>query len=210
MDLEELLSKIESEETKEAVVSAVEAEKQKGIESYNKKDRETLKFKNALKELGYDSTKHGDIESFVQSTKTLNQKASSSEVTIAELQERLATVEGNLEAERQLLQQKEAEAKVSKIKAELTTKIGDMFYGSKYLIESLSSQCEVVDGKVVYKKDEATKVSLKDAIPLIKEANKDMLKVKIARGSNTDKGVSNVADEDKTMADAIKKKLNLI
>ena len=65
MNLEELLGKIESDELKEAIVSIVNEEKQKGISKYSKKDKEVLKYKSALKEVGYDTEKYSDIDAFI-------------------------------------------------------------------------------------------------------------------------------------------------
>ena len=72
-DIAQLTGSVEGEKLealKNAVISLVGAEKQRGIEAANKKGQETEKFRNALKDVGYDPSKYESIKAFLDDYKT--------------------------------------------------------------------------------------------------------------------------------------------
>jgi len=203
MNLEEILAKIESDELKEAIVSKINEEKEKGISSYSKKDREVLKYKNALKDLGYDHEKYNDVQEFIESKKSVEQTATDSKLTIATLNDKLNELTATLESEKAQAEAIKRSAKENKLTAELTKTIGGEFYGADYLIKSL-----ITDGKVDL--DEATnQVFFKngdDLIPFekgvekLKEENRDMLKVTQAGGTGDKGGNGNIQPPEELLS----------
>lgn len=190
MNLEEILQSVENEDIKEGIVSLINAEKQRGIDSYNKKDKEVLNLKSKIKDLGYDSEKYDNVDSFFEALKDKDTRVKDSEMTIAQLNEKLNDVTATLEKQRVLSEKKAKESKTNKLTAELTNKIGNKFYGSQYMIESLINNERVdlsEDGSVVGRKGD-------DIIPFekfyetLEEENRSNIKVEQTKGTGSDKG----------------------
>ena len=201
MTLEEILAKIESDELKEAIVTKINEEKDKGIQSYTKKDKEVLKYKNALKDLGYDHEKYSDVTEFIESKKTVEQNVNESKLTIATLNDKLNDLTNKLDQERQQAEAIRRTAKENKLSAELTKTIGAEFYGADYLIKSLINEGKVdlddATNQVFFKNGDDL-VPFEKGIEQLKEQNRDMLKVTQSGGTG-DKGgtgIPTTVDED--------------
>ena len=184
MDLQEVLSSIENEETKEAIISLVEAEKEKGISSYRKKDSEVLKLKNTLKELGYDHEKYSNVDEFIEDTKKVKDKVSKSSLTIAQLNDKLNDITSQLDSEREAAANAKRLAKENKLTAELTKNIGKDFIGSEYLIKDLISEgrVDLVNNEVVFKEGDDI-ITFDKGLVYLKEKNKGMLRTNIKSGT---------------------------
>jgi len=184
MDLQEVLSSIENEETKEAIISLVEAEKEKGISSYRKKDSEVLKLKNTLKELGYDHEKYSNVDEFIEDTKKVKDKVSKSSLTIAQLNDKLNDITSQLDSEREAAANAKRLAKENKLTAELTKNIGKDFIGSEYLIKDLISEgrVDLVNNEVVFKEGDDI-ITFDKGLVDLKEKNKGMLRTNIKSGT---------------------------
>ena len=189
MNLEELLQQVDDESLKESIVAVVNVEKERGISSTKKKDKEVLRFKSALKDLGYDREKFEDLDSFISANKERESKTQKSSLTIAQLNDKVQSLAETLETERQQLAEKTRIAKESKLQAQLTEKIGNEFYGSKYLINDLVSngRVDLVDNKVVFKSGDDI-ISFDSGLTALKEENKGMLKVTQKAGSGESGG----------------------
>lgn len=184
MTLEEILAKIEDETVKEAVASAIHAEKQLGISATSKKDAENLKLKAKLKDTGWDPEKFDTWEKFVASKKALEDKSTTAETTISQLSDKVTDLANQLLESEKKTERAAKSAKENKLKAKLTEAVGDKFYGSTYLIKDLvsSGRVDIVDGKVVFK-DGDTSVDFDKGIANLKEENKSMLKTGLKPGS---------------------------
>lgn len=204
----------------EEIVGVVEAEKTKGIESYRRKDQEVLKFKNALKELGYDSEKYADVSEFIGTVKKKDESLTKKELTISELNNKLLDLETKWSAERESAKQIAEKANRNKMLAELTSNIGDKLKGSKYIIESLinNGRVTVVEDRVAFKDGESI-VDFNTGIQKVLEENKDLLIVSQKTGSESKKVDSKVEDlgdlskmsvaEVRANIDAVRSKLGL-
>ncbi len=171
-----------------SILSLVEDEKQKGIDSYRKKDSEVMKYKNTLKELGWDSEKYADVQDFVSNVKKKDESVSKKDLTISELNARLMDFESKYNQERENAKAIQTKSNRNKMIAELTSTIGDKLQGSKYIIDSLISndRVGVIDDKVVFKNGEEL-IPFDMGITKILEENKDLLKVTQKNGAQTAK-----------------------
>lgn len=210
MTLEEILSKVEDETIKNAIVDVVNSEKEKGIQSYRKKDTEVLKYKNALKTMGYDHEKYSDVDEFINTKKLVEEKATKSEMTIQSLNEKLIEIEANLQAERDKVVRKEQEAKTNYLTSELTKTIGDKFYGSQYMIKTLITDgvVDVQNNKVVFK-DGDNILGFDEGVKKLEETNKDILKVNQKTGSGDNGGNPIIPTNTDTVENAIRKEMGL-
>ena len=196
MTLEELMAKLESDEIKEAVTSLINAEKERGLTSYRKKDQELLGLKTSLKSKGFDPEK-GNLQEWLDGKIAAETRVQESSLTIAQLNDRLSEVQGQWENEKKT-------AKNSKIQAELTSKIGSMFYGSDYMIKSWLSdgKLDLVDGNITYDGK-----PFDSALETIKSENKGSIKVTQVPGSGVPGGAEKQmsSDEDKFIAQLLNK-----
>lgn len=139
----------------EGIQGLVNEEKQRGISLYQKKDGELMKVKAAIKEAGFDSSKHETLKDYV---KSLGQKAQSSDedkITINTLNEKLSDLtEKFTNAERAQMEAVQ-KANTETLRSKLTTALGEKVYGANYVIESLIQKGEVkkLDDKVVWSVD---------------------------------------------------------
>ena len=197
MTLAELLAKLDAEdlnrdELKNEITNYVKSVEEKGKQAYSKKDKELLKFKSALKDAGWDNEKYSDVKEFVSSLKKKDEKITTSDVTIAQLNEKLNELTSSLEQERAIRTEAERTAKQSKLTAELTNAIGKDFYGAEYLIKDLVRDGKVnlaEDGSVVFKNGDDI-VTFDNGINQLKEQHKDMLRVDQVGGSGKNGGVN--------------------
>jgi hypothetical protein len=189
MNLDEMLKKLSSlengEELAEAVMTALESEKERGIASTRKKDKDVLKLKATLKDLGYDKETFDDLDSFVENIKKTKDSTVKSELTINTLNDRVNELILDLKKEREAKEAITTKAKVKTLEAELQSTIGDKFFGAKYLIKDLisSGSVDIDEDGNKYFKDGDTLVPWEKGIESLKEKNKDILKVSQSAGS---------------------------
>ena len=181
----------------ESVIELVNAEKTKGIESYRKKDQESLKLKNAFKDLGYNSDEDGDLENFVNKSKSKKTEVESSKLTIAQLSEKLTDLESKISQEKLRADTMRQRADKEKINSKLTATIGEKIFGSKYIIESLinNSKVKIIDDNVVFSEGDEI-ISFDTGIAKVLEENKDMLKIAQKSGGGSVKQDSNISTTD--------------
>jgi len=181
----------------ESVLELVNAEKTKGIETYQKKDKEALKLKNAMKELGYDPDVDGDLDNFVTKSKSKKVDVESSKLTIAQMSEKLTTLETQMAQEKLRADTQRQRADREKINSKLTSTIGDKIFGSKYIIESLitNGKVKIVDDNVVFSEGDDI-IPFDTGINKVLEENKEMLKVAQKNGGGSVKKDSNPSTMD--------------
>ncbi len=180
----------------EAYVGAVEEEKQKGIKFYKDKDNEVLKYKSLVKEQEAKST-----------TSTTD-----AQLQINTLTEKVEGLMASLTSEREAKSAIEKKAKTKTLEAELIGKIGDKFYGSQYMIKDLinSGTVDINDEGTPYFKDGDNVVTLDKGIELLKERNKDMLKITQVSGSGDAGGKTDSTKLMDKPTDQVLKELGLI
>jgi len=194
MTLEELLALLTSGEitkeqyasVKETIEGAINAEKTKGIESYQKKDREVLKYKQALKAIGYDKDTEDGVDGFVQSLKGKLGTTESSQLTIAELSNKLTELTEAYNNDKLKLQQTQEQADLGLITTELTKALGERFNGSSAIMDGLigRKRVKVVDGKVAFVNGESV-IPFEAGVKTLEEEYKDLLKNQQRPGVNT-------------------------
>jgi len=204
MTLEEILAELD-EPKRAAVQTAIQNEKTAGINASNKKDKENLKLKSSLKELGYDSEKFETVDLFIADRKAIADKAATGEVTIATLNSDVSGLQTRLDD--MVAKEKKAttDARNSSLTAKLTSSIGNTFYGSDYMIKDLirESKVDLVGGEVVFKKGDEV-IAFDAGVAQLKEANKDSLKV-VQKGGSGDKGGDSFeGGEPSTFAEKLK------
>lgn len=208
MTLEEILQTVESEDVKEAIVAKINEEKERGISEYRKKDQEVLKYKGMIKDLGYDSDKYDSIDSFIESKKKVDKVATESNLTIAQLNDKLNTYMSQLEAERESSRQIQKKAKENKLQADLTSKIGSVFYGADFMVKTLISEgiADIQDDQTIIKDGDRV-LSLDEGVNVLKEKYKDSLKVQQVAGSGDNGGQKVTPQKEKTFAEQMAERL---
>ena len=206
MDLEELLSVL-PEEYKDTVANLVNAEKQKGISEYKKKDSEVMKYKALVKDLGYDSEQYSNVDEFKQSTKTKLDTAEKSSLTLKMLNEQLTDLKSQLTNEVNSRVEKETKFKHEKIRNVLNQEIGNKLYGSKYLIDNIisSNQLDLNDDSIVSKDGK----DLNTFITNILEENKDSLRVEQTKGPDLRINPSKTELSDKSVIEQLRAQMGL-
>jgi hypothetical protein len=139
----------------EAVISTVEAERQKGVlesQKTNKEAQNLRKYKIAFEGLGYNPEEH-QLEDFISSLKSEKEtasKAKETKVTLDSISKDFNDLKANFEKtqaelakERKQAQELKDKATKSKMKEVLTSKLGNEIYGADLIIESL-----IAGGKV--------------------------------------------------------------
>ena len=196
------------------IITLVEEEKNRGIESYRKKDQEVLKYKNTLKELGWDSEKYQDVSEFVTTVKKKDEVVSKKDITISELNTKLIDLESKWTQERESAKQITEKSNRNKMLAELTGAIGDKLRGSKYIIDSYISngRVAIVDDKVAFRDGETT-IDFNTGIQKVLEENKDLLIVNQKTGSEskkTDTKVEDLGDLSKMSISEVRANIDVI
>lgn len=185
----------------EAVQGLVEAEKQKGITLYQKKDGELLKLKNSLKETGYDPESGKNFKDYLTELSTKAKASTEAEVTINTLNSKLSDLtEKFAEAQNKQRAAEEASVKDS-LKTKLTTLLGDKVYGSKFVIDNLVAKGEVkkIDGKEVWNVDGAD-VDFNTGLDKFLKNNADIVKSSQAGGTGQPGGSSKSAVDNSKMS----------
>jgi len=183
MDIDEiigLLPETVREVAKDRILSEIDQEKQRVITEYRKKDSEVLKYKNTLRDIGYDPETFASVEEFKTSIKTKTAAADTSNLTLKMLQEQLSDIKTQLVNETNLRVTSEEKVKTGSIKQLLVEQIGGKFYGDQYLIENIisSKQLDIIDNKVVANDGRPFEQFITDLF----EQNKDNLKVEQKTG----------------------------
>jgi len=215
MTLEEILKAVEqldnAEELREAIIETIETERDRGITATRKKDKDVLKLKATLKDLGYDKKEFDGLDSFVESTRKIKEDSTKSKLTINSLSERVEDLINSLKTEREAKTQIEKQAKSKTLEAELTSAIGDKFYGSKYLIKDIiySGSVDIDnDGSVFFKQGDNV-LSFSKGIETIMDKNKDMLKLSQSGGSGDKGGTTDSTTLMEGSADEVLNQLGL-
>lgn len=177
MTLEEVLNLIDEDKREEAATvinSMIEAEKEKGITTYRKKNKESIKYKNIIRDLGYNPDDYSSYDEFKETVLDKMNKAETSMTEIEKLNQKIATLTEAYEEERKIRTQKEQESQKIKIQNKLKEALSPKLYGADYLIENLLNKGEFVI--------EDDNIVSKDGLPFdakiekIIESNKDNLK----------------------------------
>lgn len=211
MTLEELLSKVSDETLKEQIADFVAEQKDYSVSQYRKKDKEVLDMKIKLK------TKFGiedlnDLDDIVDKYTKNSEESTKSKLTINSLNERVEELINSLNNEREAKIQIEKKAKTKTLEAELTSHIGDKFYGSKYLIKDLINDGAFdidTDGSLFYKSGD-TVLPFDKGIEAIKEKNKDMLRISQTVGSGDTGGKTDTTKLMDKPTEQVLKELGLI
>jgi len=159
MTIEELMAMIggdNADTIKNGIVGLINDEKTKGVESYNKKDKETMKFKNALKGLGYDHEKHETVDSFLTE---FQDELSNKDKTITDDKITTNSLNEKIDLLTKSISDRDAREEVLRVKTEnatmrskLTEALTGKVYGPNFIIDSLITNKEVSlnDDKVVF------------------------------------------------------------
>jgi len=183
MTIEEILAIANSDEiNKELLVSKINDYASEQKRQYTSKDKEVLKYKQAVKKLGYNSDEHTNVDSFIDvmlsKVNTTNQPQPNDRVSV--LEAKLAEYETKI---------KNADKRDtdSTIFTKLNEAFGSKIKGSKAIIENLmlKEAVKLVDGEVVFKGKTDDEVELFDAgINKILSEYQDLLIVEQVKGSN--------------------------
>lgn len=144
--------------------SALDKEKQFGIQKYSEKDKEAAKlrkYKGSLKELGWDG--ESDPEEFIANVKDKlegRQAESNTALTdlnkqFKQLQKEFEKTQGELQTEREQRTTLQKQNKTKTIESALQPKLAEQFYGSQFIIKALIADGQVdldEGGQVVFKK----------------------------------------------------------
>jgi len=208
MTLEEILGSIEADNVKEAIVAKINEEKERGISEYRKKDQEVLKYKGLIKDLGYDSDKYESIDSFVESKKKVDKVATESNLTIAQLNDKLTNYMTELETERNNTRQIQKKAKETKLNADLSGKLGNMFYGADFMVKTLISEgvADIENDQTIIRDGDRV-LSLDEGINLLKDKYKDSLKATQVAGSGDNGGTKVTPQKEKSFAEQMAERL---
>ena len=146
-----LIAEDKQEEVKTFVSGLVESEKTKGIDSYNKKDKEVLKYKTLIKDLGYDNEQFESVDAFKESFKETKNVAEQSSITIEQLNEKFETLNTAYTGEVSKRQSQEKEINDTTIRSALDKEIGTKIYGANAIIENvlLKGSLAIIDNKIV-------------------------------------------------------------
>lgn len=136
-------------------LSKIEEEKERGIQSYRKKDAETLKLKNQLRSL-----ETGTDENILR------------EKTVAE---QIKALQDQLDQERTTRSEAENKIKNKTIESELTKALGDKIYGAEDFIQLavLRGDLKILDDQIVTSEGKP----FSDYITNVLESKKGQLKV---------------------------------
>lgn len=196
MTVEELKEMISKDDiNKELVLSKLDEFANDAKNSYKRKDIEALKFKSAIKKLGYSSDEHSSVDTFIESmlSKSQHQALPSDKITL--LESRLAEYETKVQAS----DKRESDAK---IQSKLSSAIGSKLKGSKAIVENLMLKgvVKLVDGEVVFKgKTDDEFVLFDNGINALLEEHQDLLIVDQIRGGNIKPILSNNTDKTLSM-----------
>lgn len=137
----------DSEAVLENVLNSIEEEKEKGIESKRKADREAknlrtakINLENALKEVGYNPDEHDPLE-FLSDLKEAKEKVASGDVTnkseLAKVMKQLSDLQKKFEEKDKEANELKDRTRKGTIKDHLAKAIGEKVYGSQFVINNL-------------------------------------------------------------------------
>ena len=190
---------LDNDKILEGVQGLINAEKQKGITEYQKKDGELLKLKNFIKESGFDSDRHGTLKEYIKSISTKAANSDNDKVTINSLTEKLNELTETFATSQRVQKEATEKANTESLRSVLTSELGSKVFGAGFIIDNLLRKGDVkkVDGKDIFSVD-GVDLDLKTGINKFLENNRD-----IVRSTPTDgRGVPVAgADEHKDYAD---------
>ena len=169
---------------------------------YTNKDKEVLKYKSAMKTLGYSSEEFESLDKFTEHMNSIKEKATTASSTgnaNEELTNKLNLLETKLNAYEQKDKENKAKLDRTKIEGKLGGELNDKLQGAKYVIKDLINEkrVAVVDDEVVFKNGEDV-VLFADGIKSVLEDNKELLKNPQNPGANTkDKNSNNTSNKNK-------------
>ena len=191
-EIAQLTGSVEGEKLealKNAVISLVGAEKQRGIEAANKKGQETEKFRNALKDVGYDPSKYESIKAFLDYYKT---NAATTQTKLSEsekVQQAFSALSTELESIKAELETTKREKLNNGVKLALTEAIGDRIYGADIAVQSLISGGNFVEeGGKFFAVDGDTKTPVLDFANAFVDSRTDIHKVSQRAGGESSGG----------------------
>lgn len=177
-------------------VSAVTAEKSRGIEESRKTNKEAQalrKYKQIVEKLGYDGEQ--DLEEFAQSlSETIEGKTSKGNSELSDLQKKIAKIQRDFEASQNELKTEREQRtalqqlnKVKTIESKLGPKLSEEFYGSQYLIKALLAD-GLVDlddsGEIIFKQGDQT-IGFEEGFKKLSETHAESRKNKQAAGAGS-------------------------
>jgi hypothetical protein len=207
MEIDELLVMInesleaeKAESLKEGVISLLNAEKERGIQTYTKKDKEAMKLKEVLRSLGYDKDQYDTYDDFVSKKREGESKKYETDLTLSSLNEKINALNSQLNAERAEKEAISRKIKTEKARSILSSELSDKVYGAKYLIESLISNNDFdIDGDNVYTKIGDEKKHITKLIEEVLDQNKDILKINQRPGAEAKPSGDNVSQHALTL-----------
>ena len=221
MELKEIKERLETmdngSEVMEAVVTLINAEKDKGIETHRKVNNEAKnlrRFKQSMEAVGYDA--ESDLDEFTAGLISKVNKKPSEEpgkLTLDSLNSKIKGLENDLATEKEEKYQFQTIAKNKTISGKLQGSLSDKVYGSDLLVKSLitDGKVDLIDDKVVFISDEGP-VEYQAGLANLLETRKDIVKNnQIPGGQTTVKGNQMNADIQQVMnsKDATEIKQNL-
>jgi hypothetical protein len=191
MTLDDLKTKITDPAVFQSIQEMIEAEKSRGIEETQKRNRENSKlrpFKQAIELMGFDPDSGTQLDEWLTTKVKKPVNDDNDTLSLKSLQKELNRVKQERDQERQL-------SKKNRLTADLTNVLGDKVYGSKYLINTLinDGSVDVLDNEIVFKQADGTHVDFNTGIKSVLESNKDLIKTKQASGTNSTR-TNNIAD----------------
>lgn len=183
----------------EAIVSSIEAEKQRGIlesQKSNKEAQNLRKFKIALEGLGFNQEEH-QLEDFITTLKTSKEEASESKktkTTLESISKDFENLKKNFDAsqlelakERKLAQELKQKNINSKLKEVLSLKLGQTIYGADLIIDSLitTGKVSVDENENPIFKDGEKIITIDDGVKQFIEARPDLVKNKQNPGASS-------------------------
>lgn len=136
MDIQQLLESL-NEDQRAVINTAINNEKNIGISKYQTKDKEALKLRGRLKDLGYDSEKYKDFDEFATEIKGTKPKLVEQETTLASLNETLKKLQLDISNEKQAKEEAVTKNNKQLLIGKLEKSFGDKLYGSKFLINDI-------------------------------------------------------------------------
>ncbi len=191
--LEEVFGLIPEEEREaaQALISGlINNEKERGIEATQKKSKELHKANMRVKEAGYSAEEYESFEKFTEYLKEVKHKAETSDLTLAQVNEKLRESDAKLLAET-------TKASNEVIRSKLLKDIGSKIYGGEYLVENIITKGTLtIDGETITSADGDYDTFVTTTL----EANKANLKSDQVPGSDL-KQSTNETEANKVAAD---------
>ena len=202
MDLTEVLQAL-GEEEKNTVLSAIEAEKQKGKKAKQTADAEAIKAKTRLKELGYSAEKYSDFDEFKSTITSKVKEAETAEVTLAGLNSKLTEITNKLAETEKLTKEKAQKLREKAITKKLGAELNGKLYAAELITKANLERFEYDEEHDLVKPKEGT---FEEAVKAILDENKENMKVSQAPGTGTSTGTA-PSDKEKDFVDKLKERM---